>query len=600
MSPFRRRTRRADEWASPHERARTRAAQRLDWPLDPSEAVWLEGHLAECKSCRRRAAEYQENRDTLRTLRDVNPPVPRDLWARTAAAIEVESQRGRRSPVRGFPIGALSGVVVIAVVLGATLLSNAPTTTVAPATDTAASFPPAAATASLLPGPLGTPLAVAAGPVKVLWGDPDGTYGYGTLGVEAVCSRKADADCPMVDDSTREAFPLTAQPQTIIGSPDDEQAIIVSKPDESNANEIIVFALPKGSAAVEPLASEPPASEPPASEPPATETPSETPDTSEPPASESSAPETAPASDEPGTSPEPSETPAETVEPSAEPTPTPAKSEPPEATPTPESIAIASGLEVIGQTEAYSPDGTWFAFTAKPADKRHGPDIYLWKVGTDQAVPATNDHRSVFASWDGEHLVGSRPSGDGPVVEADTFLLDPETGDETAIGGHGWRPVVAPEGNRALVFDGSVATTNDGSDIGPAEGTLKLRDWDAAAGTASGDGTSVLDVSGAPFDARWDETGTAFAVWVQDEADPSFGRLSLYFVDSETGELDQPDNAPREEPALPGFSIGEGRLAWATPSGQGGEGSRVQIVAWTDDAVGTAETAPGSEVVVIR
>ena len=589
MSYFGRRTRRADEWASPHERARTRAAQRLDWPLDPSEAAWLEAHLAECKSCRRRAAEYQENRDTLRTLRDVNPPIPRDLWARTAAAIELESQRGRRSPVRGVPIGALSGVVVIAVVLGATLLSNAPTTTVTPPTDIAASFPPAAATASLLPGPVGTPLAVAAGPVKVLWSDADGRFGYGTLGVNAVCSRKADADCPMVDDSSREDLPLTAQPQTIIGSPNDEQAIIVNKPDESDANEIIVFALPKGTATVEPLASEAPASEPP----------SPTTEASEPPATESATPEIL-ASDEPSGSPEPSESPTESVEPSQEPSPTPDESEPPAATPTPESIAIASGLVVVGQTEAYSADGTWFAFTAKPADKSHGPDIYLWKVGTDQAVPVTSDHRSVFASWDGDSVVGSRPSGDGPVVEADTFLLDPETGEETALGGHGWRPVVAPEGDRALVFDGSVAATNDGQDIGPAEGTLKLLDWDAAAGTASGDGMSVLDVSGAPFDARWDETGTAFAVWVEDPADPSFGRLSLYFVDPETGELSQPDNAPREEPALPGFSIGEGRLAWATPSGQGGEGSRVQIVAWTDDAVGTAETAPGDQVVVIR
>jgi hypothetical protein len=107
-------------------------------------------------------------------------------------------------------------------------------------------------------------------------------------------------------------------------------------------------------------------------------------------------------------------------------------------------------------------------------------------------------------------------------------------------------------------------------------------------------------VTGTSFDARWDETGSAFAVWIEDAADPSFGRLSLYFVDPATGELDQPENAPREEPALPGFSIGEGRLAWATPSGQGGEGSRVQIVAWTDDGVGTAETAPGDQVVVIR
>ena len=127
MNPLGRRTRHADDWASPHERARTRAAQWLDWPLDPAEAAWLEAHLTDCRSCRRRANEYLENRDRLRTLRDNAPPPPRDLWARTAAAIELESQRGRRAPVRGLPLGALSGIAVIVVVLGATLLSNTPT-----------------------------------------------------------------------------------------------------------------------------------------------------------------------------------------------------------------------------------------------------------------------------------------------------------------------------------------------------------------------------------------------------------------------------------------------------------------------------------------
>jgi hypothetical protein len=52
--------------------------------------------------------------------------------------------------------------------------------------------------------------------------------------------------------------------------------------------------------------------------------------------------------------------------------------------------------------------------------------------------------------------------------------------------------------------------------------------------------------------------------------------------------------------ALPGFSITDGRLAWATPPGQGGEGSRVQIVAWTDDAVGAVESVPIEDVVVVH
>ena len=580
------RTRRTEDWASPHERARTRAAQRLDWPLDAAEVAWLDAHLAECKSCRRRAAEFRENRDLLRTLRDVNPPPPRDLWARTAAAIELESRRGRRAPVRGVPIGALSGVLVVAVVLGATLLSNTPTTVVTPpATDTAASFPPAAATASLAPGPIGTPLAVVAGDVRVLWGDADGTS-FRNLPVESVCARKSDADCPMVEDLSVTAVALNAQPQTIIGSPNADQAVIVNRPDESNANEIIVFALPKESATLAETA------------PPATEPPSVTPFLTEPPSTESPAPETPTTSDDPSDSPAPSETPTQSVEPTEEPSPTPAESEPPAATPTPEAIAIASGLIVVGQSEAYSADGEWFAFTARPADESHGPDIYLWRVGTELAEPVTNDHRSVFASWDGDRVVGSRPSQDGQ-GEGDTFLLDPETGEETALGMDGWRPVVAPEGARALVFNGTVAAREDGQ-IAPDEGTLELKDWDDHTGTPSGDGVAVLDVAGTSFDARWDETGTAFAVWIEDAADPSFGRLSLYFVDPATGKLSQPENAPREEPALPGFSIGEGRLAWATPSGQGGEGSRVQIVAWTDHGVGTAETAPGDQVVVIR
>jgi anti-sigma factor RsiW len=31
----------------------------MDWPLDAAEAAWLDGHLAGCKACRRRAAEFQ-------------------------------------------------------------------------------------------------------------------------------------------------------------------------------------------------------------------------------------------------------------------------------------------------------------------------------------------------------------------------------------------------------------------------------------------------------------------------------------------------------------------------------------------------------------
>jgi len=588
MNPLGRRTRRPDDWASPHERARTRAAQWLDWPLDPAEAAWLEGHLGECRSCRRRANEYLENRDRLRTLRAVAPPPPRDLWARTAAAIELESQRRRRAPMRGLPLGALSGIVVIVVVLGATLLSNTPTPTIAPPTEAAPQIA-ASATASLLPGPAGTPFLVAAGDVRVVQRDRNGSFGYGTYGVDSVCPKKRDVDCPMVPDPSATALELAAEPQTIIGSPNDEQAIAVSKPDASNGSEVVVIALPKASEAAESVAPE--------TEPPASDEPTATADVSEPPPTASAPPETPPASDVPTASAPPSETPAQSAVPTDEPvTPSPQETDTVTPTPTPESIAIASDLIVIGQTAAYSPDGNWFAFTARPADESAGPDIFVWRVGSERAEPVTSDHRSVFASWADDQLVGSRPAAGG--ADGETFLLDPTNGTETELEMDGWRPVVAPDGDRALVFTGPVAAT-DGHDYTLGDGVLELRTWNADTGTAAEVGETVLDASGTPFDARWDEDGTAFAVWVQDSADPSFGRLSLFFIDPD-GEIQQPENAPREEPALPGFSIGDGRLAWATPAGQGGEGSRVQIVAWTDEGVGTAETAPGDQVVVIR
>ena len=56
-------------------------------------------------------------------------------------------------------------------------------------------------------------------------------------------------------------------------------------------------------------------------------------------------------------------------------------------------------------------------------------------------------------------------------------------------------------------------------------------------------------------------------------------------------------------PALPGFAIVDGRLTWATPPGQDGQGSSLQLLAWSGNERGRVETTPldGSEpVVVIR
>jgi hypothetical protein len=111
--------------------------------------------------------------------------------------------------------------------------------------------------------------------------------------------------------------------------------------------------------------------------------------------------------------------------------------------------------------------------------------------------------------------------------------------------------------------------------------------------------TLAEDVEG-DFDVRWDETGDWLAVWLGDANDPSIGRLSLYRVDRASGNLDQPKGAPHDVTARSGFSIGDGRLAWATPPGQGGERSRVQIVAWSGDRVGAVESGPVEGVVLVH
>ena len=79
---------------------------------------------------------------------------------------------------------------------------------------------------------------------------------------------------------------------------------------------------------------------------------------------------------------------------------------------------------------------------------------------------------------------------------------------------------------------------------------------------------------------------------------PPLGRLSLFHFD--------PSPARRSPAGCPAGRDGParlldrvGRLAWATPPGQGGEGSRVQIVAWTDE-VGAVESVPVEGAIVVH
>jgi hypothetical protein len=588
MTRFPRLRRRPDQWADAHDRARARAAERLDGPLGLTESTWLEAHLAECPSCAAIAAAYEADRIALRGLRDEQPDPPRDLWARTAAAIELLSndsgvpdqaqapERGRRE-LGGLPLGAMSAFAVVVVVVGATLLTNgigAPQQATAPDAGgagpsvAAASVPPEVVPPAAEP----TPFAVGAGDVAWVDTGPDG-LAYSNVEIDSVCPTEDASGCPALRDSASTRLGLTSATRTIIGSPTSKQAVAIAK-GSGSSDDVIVVQLPQ------PATTTPPSPTPAASVQPSTQP-------------------SAAATDGPG------ETATSTEEPS--PTVTVQTSESPLETPIPTTaarVAIASGIQVVGESAAFSSDGTWFAFTARPVDGSGGPDVFVWRVGAERAERLTNDGHSYFASWSGDRIVVSRPS-DASSVTSDpaSGLVDPASGDERAVGSV-WRPMVDPSGRLAIAWVGTIERTEDSMSWAPGRGRLELRAWsaDGDAGSAEGsdDSRVVADSAQGDFDVRWDDTGEWVALWVGEERDATTGRLTLYHVDAKRGRLEKVKGAPVDVRALPGFSIGSGRLAWATPRGQGGEGSRVQIAAWKGSGIGIVESSPGEDVRIIR
>ncbi|MFL5779056.1 MAG: zf-HC2 domain-containing protein [Chloroflexota bacterium] len=614
--------RRSAEGDGAHARARELIVQRLDEPLAPDQAAWLEGHLERCDPCRVEADAFLADRSALRALRAAPIDPPRDLWARTAASIERESARRQRTtlrPLAAIPLGALTGVLVLGVVLGASLLSQSIVGPAAPSAPAIAFLPSAAASTGA--GPRATPMAIRVGDVSWLMQAGPGRLEVNVAPVDRVCAPEARPDCAPIQDQVAGTIEVGTEAHSIISAPDDRQAVVVGR-DGGNGDRVVVVQLSPAT----PSPTVAPATEAPSSSPTVVAsastavTPTASPTSSSaaaasviPSAAASSPPRSSSPSTTASAAPSLSAAPSARPSPSALASPSGASSSP-DATPTPTAtlaaspspsatataLAIATDVTVVGESAAYSADGGWFAFTAMPANGAHGPDIYVWHAGDAQARPITADHRSAFASWHGGSIVGSRPSAAGSSrgVQPQTFLVDPRSGTVTDLPDPIWRPIVDPKGRRAVAWNGTVST--EAAVPRPDNGRLELRTWAPGDGAA---GSALETLDNGPigeYDVRWDETGEWLAVWIADPATPSIGRLSLFAIDPETGALRHPHSAPTDVPALPGFSIGNGRLAWATPRGQEGEGSKVLIAAWTKDGVGTAEGPPGQDVIVVR
>jgi hypothetical protein len=613
MSLRRGRVRRPDDWPSSHARARADLSDRLDSALEPAEASWLASHLEGCPECRVIDDAYAAQRLELRALRDRTPPPPRDLWARTAAAIESESRyRDGRARQTGWrdrrlfaPSAAITAALVVVVAVAALTSSQRFGGGDATGSPVGVALASAPTVSALGPSPEPTRIPVAKTFAFVARAS-DGEFTIRTKNVDSVCPGTGTTPCDDGSATVDHPVALEQNASTVFGSSDNKRLIVVNDPSAANS----------GSISVVPIGSDDPGAGPtPGPTPtiatasaPATSPPSAAPQTPSAPASPRSAP------------------PKATPTLKATPTPTAVRSPSPsvEVTANPDgAIEIANDVVLVGQSAAYSPNGDWFAFTARPVDGTLGPDIFIWKVGDARAKAVTTDHRSVFGSWTSDVMVAStivdpanrRASAAGGDLEPASYLLDPASDRVTALPqtGQAWRPAVDPTGRLAVYWSGTVRAT--GSGYAPGGGRLVIGDWGTGISAAT-DGPAPTPIKGDQtslrhettieagrlddWDARWDGTGTHLAVWIADPQNPGVGDLSLYAVDSFDGKIDLKKPLLNRKRAIAGYSIANGQLVWAEPAADGSTtGGQIRMLAWTDEGVGTISPVTGP-VIVIR
>ena len=575
-----------------HDRARDLAAARLDDRLPGADDAWLEDHLAGCGDCAAAAAEYDEQRLSLRAFRLDLPVPPRDLWARTAAAIEAEgAARTRRSAwrMRAFPLAPVAGLMVVAVAVGVGLLNGR------------SLFPDSTVKGD---GPMPTPITVAAAEVEILSRAEDGTIQILTRRFTQVCPIGADA-CGLSpsDDVTTTVTRLGFADVDAIISPTRDRMVVVGRSEGSGGVYVVTMALPTpGDASPTPAPTPGDASPTPAASP----TPSPTPAASPTPGDASPTPDptvTVAPTEAPATpalvTPDPSPAVTPAVTPAGIPAGTPEATPSPTEEPTP-SIAvspapdgvleIAYDVIVLG-IAAYSPDETRFAFTARPADGSAGPDVYVWTVGDAEAQAVTSSHAAVFSGWLDGSLLVSRVADGRP----ETVLLDLVDGTETAVGvSRTWRPAIAPSGQTAAWWDGEVTLDDDGVVPVPGAGRLVLASWTED----SPDPQVLAEGPLTDWDIHWDATGTAIAVWTTTGKPGEAGLLSLYAIDPDTRRADTGDPLIDAAPAFDGFSLKPGRLVWSAPAE--GEDTTVQVAAWSGRDLGRLELPTERGVTVVR
>jgi hypothetical protein len=576
-----------------HARARRLSNEAIDFPLDSKDAAWLAGHLNGCQACQSVADEYRSLHAELGAL--PLPIPPRDLWARTSAALDgverTAAARANRPLAFGRPgglryVGVGVAAALVVAVAGFSVLSRLPS-------GSSPTGSPSAALAVVSPAPSSSqemPFAVVDG--KAVWiASASGVYQIKDSSAKCAPS---SSKCT-VSNGTGTVLGTIASATSIsaVVAPDARQAAVWT------SDKIVL--LPLNQAASAPVAIDMLTPRPTVQ---ATQT---LVATATPTASVSALP-------------------SSSLTPSA-PTATPASTSTVRATPgsVTQPTAILDGFEIVGRNPEFSADGSWVAFAARPIDHSTGPDVFVWHAGDEVAQAVTSAHADVFSGWFGKQILiseyaattspaptagpsdGSAESPSESLIAPNagstsgfttvSFIFDPASRTAQRIERSMFMPAVDPTGRYLIYWHGVAGIDPVTRAWRPSSGDLYFDSWadlglapawlggpasgpapvpsavptdtpaatdtdspSAAPGdTASPTDTPTVDASATPqpvvalpqllpvgtgrgtvttWIVRWDSTGQHVAIWVADKTDGSVGELKLFSIDPLSGLVD--------------------------------------------------------------
>ncbi|HTS14760.1 MAG TPA: zf-HC2 domain-containing protein [Candidatus Sulfotelmatobacter sp.] len=558
-----------------HRAAREALVRRLDEPLAPADETALQAHLAACGPCASVAKSFEMQRKLLRELHVPDPP--RDLWARTATALDHEVGRRRGAP-RLVALGSVASLgLVLVVALGTVGLG--PFSVVRPGN--------------------ATPFPVTPQPVAYLTTDGNQITIYQTQ-VSSMCPESA-LDCvdpgPSARPVARGLRDAALSPRDLALAADGNLAITAR--DSLGRAIYSVVALPGSEATAS--------------------VPTTTPALTGRPSASGTHVVTTPIPSAPATG-------------STGPIVSPTAAGLADATLQP----LLSDVIAAGAPAAWSPDGTILAFSARPADGSTGPDVYIWQVGASAVKALTKDHHSYFASWDGQRIVISRlpaaaahqatthPTGGAghtpaPTAKATaatataplapaTLLLDPATGAAQPVAlADAWLPAVDPTGHLVVYWSGTL--TMDGAAVDLSGGALYLADWAALTGlppvaTPAASPTATGEASPSTSDVPPSAGASASPSGSAGDAGPTpplTGATATPRRPAPSGPAASASPTPTVAGASPGASAGPATADTAGPFAVSQTGSDVAdwLVRWAADGsvygIWTAD-APGSDV----